>query len=57
LLKCYLCGKTIKEKIIPSEHTVTAKWDTDWGIEVYSGRHFIVICLQCYEHIVRFGCH
>jgi hypothetical protein len=31
MLKCYRCGKQIKEKVIPLKQTSTDKWDDDWG--------------------------
>jgi hypothetical protein len=52
-LKCYRCGKSIKEKVIPLQQVSTDKWDEDWGIEVISEGRIVIICLGCYGKIVR----
>ncbi|MCS7124577.1 MAG: hypothetical protein NZ932_04080 [Candidatus Bathyarchaeota archaeon] len=31
----------------------TDKWDDDWGIEVISEGHTIIICLECYCKMMR----
>jgi hypothetical protein len=52
-LKCYRCGKPIKEKVIPLQQTSTDQWDDDWGIEVISEGHIVIICLGCYRKIIK----
>jgi len=52
-LKCYRCGKPIKEKVIPLEQASTDKWDDEWGIEVISEGRIVIICFGCYAKIIR----
>lgn len=53
VLKCYRCGKPIKEKVIPLQQTSTDKWDNDWGIEVLSEGKIVIICLECYGKLIK----
>ena len=48
-IKCLLCGKPVKDKIIPLEQKSIDKWDGDWGIEVIWRGYIAIICLECYS--------
>jgi len=54
IIKCFLCGKRIKERIIPLGQAWSDKWDDDWGIErIYNGK-IVIICLECYRKLSNF---
>jgi len=48
-IKCELCKKEIKHRIIPLETHTIDHYDDDWGIEVIKEGLRHIICLECYE--------
>ncbi|MEM1564345.1 MAG: hypothetical protein QW161_06720 [Candidatus Bathyarchaeia archaeon] len=52
-MKCHLCGKPIKGKIIPLSQTSTDKWDDSWGIETILEGLIVIVCLECYDKMIK----